>query len=1094
MPNPISYKDLFDLSNPKDLKEAIKVIEKLDKAYLKLIKDAETGKTKATKSINELKKAASGLGQELDKLKPTLAKDKEEILKINDGLKKMAGASTSLNVKIKELNETNKKLVTEQRKVAKGRQEVNNINKEAIKLEAQLGKLSGKQAAENAKLTARIKERRQELRKTAEATLKGVTIQQKEIQILNKLTREFKEVAFAEGLTSKRAKELNAQLTVQRNKILAVEQASGQFTRNVGGYRQALGGLTTSFRSLATALGFSGGIFLLVQAFRSMFTTLVRFDKQVIAVQKTTDISNDRIEDFKNTIISLGKELKGVSIQGLLESAEVAGQLGIRGTKGILKFAQTIEQLKLTSNIASEESVRAFAKFISISKDTEKNADRLGSVIVEMGNNFATSEVEVLNNSLEIQRALSTYNVSAQAVIGLGAATSALGISAELSRSSLLKTFRVLSEGIQTGKNLTTILSLTGQSISEMKEEFGRDASLVFLKFIKGLRSAKEEGQDLESILKGLQLGGLRVAPVIGTLATKYDLAADAMRRVNNEYIENIALTKEVDKASESLSSTIGDTGDAWDGLVLSVDKGSGVMSVVIRKLTTEVTDWLDIMSSSQPFLLKWAAVLDVTGITMNKLKFNISEAKKAEEARQEVISSSAQIEFNRGIEKGVDTFEKFLFINGEYLSQQKNGAEILKEVSRLYEDLADKKAKEAAATKLAAAEAAKLANVNNRLSISIDGLTTKRLPDQEKFIRQLTKALKELNKELFDGVKANDEFAESFISGIDEQIRSFRVVQDEQGKIKILTGEEAEAEKIRSKREKDAAKGQKLLDEESLERKLFIIDQSAQAADLIGNQLFTNGQIRLENELVALQNQKDFELELAGDNSEKRAQIEKKFAEEERKIRLKQAKSEKNQALFNIAIQTAVGIANAVAQSPLTFGLPFSAFVAAQGVLQAALVASQPLPAFEKGGTMQETGIAITSEKGREMIINKKGQMQVTGSKGAELREIEGGSQILTNAATENILNSANKNKEINDYTAANILKVIKDERGGSVARQLESTIVKENDLLMDSFKKSIKMLPEIHQFRFSHGELQESVRKGNTTHHNWKRTNSYG
>lgn len=74
--------------------------------------------------------------------------------------------------------------------------------------------------------------------------------------------------------------------------------------------------------------------------------------------------------------------------------------------------------------------------------------------------------------------------------------------------------------------------------------------------------------------------------------------------------------------------------------------------------------------------------------------------------------------------------------------------------------------------------------------------------------------------------------------------------------------------------------------------------------------------------------------------------EYDKKVAE----IRLKQAKRDKEQALFNIAVDTAEAVIKAIAVSPETFGLPFSAFALAAGAIQAALVASKPLPKFAEG------------------------------------------------------------------------------------------------------------------------------------------------
>lgn len=67
--------------------------------------------------------------------------------------------------------------------------------------------------------------------------------------------------------------------------------------------------------------------------------------------------------------------------------------------------------------------------------------------------------------------------------------------------------------------------------------------------------------------------------------------------------------------------------------------------------------------------------------------------------------------------------------------------------------------------------------------------------------------------------------------------------------------------------------------------------------------------------------------------------------------LEVERAKAAKAFSLFQIALSTAEAVAKAVASSPLTFGLPFSAFALVTGAAQAAVVLSEPLPQFVDGG-----------------------------------------------------------------------------------------------------------------------------------------------
>lgn len=105
-------------------------------------------------------------------------------------------------------------------------------------------------------------------------------------------------------------------------------------------------------------------------------------------------------------------------------------------------------------------------------------------------------------------------------------------------------------------------------------------------------------------------------------------------------------------------------------------------------------------------------------------------------------------------------------------------------------------------------------------------------------------------------------------------------------------------------------------------------------------------------------------------------AAADEELAAKEAELAREQAKREKQLKLFEIAIETLTGIARAVSMSPLTFGLPWSAFVAATGSAQAAAVSSTPLPVAEKGlyikGNRHSQGGTIVEAEDGEVIINR--------------------------------------------------------------------------------------------------------------------------
>lgn len=110
-------------------------------------------------------------------------------------------------------------------------------------------------------------------------------------------------------------------------------------------------------------------------------------------------------------------------------------------------------------------------------------------------------------------------------------------------------------------------------------------------------------------------------------------------------------------------------------------------------------------------------------------------------------------------------------------------------------------------------------------------------------------------------------------------------------------------------------------------------------------------------------------------------ADLDKKASEEKAKLQREAFIAQKNASYIQAAISTAQGIANALTVQPATLVPFYLALAAATGAAQLAVIASQPVPKFAKGGEIggrlhSEGGTLIEAEKG-EYVINRKSSMQ---------------------------------------------------------------------------------------------------------------------
>jgi hypothetical protein len=130
------------------------------------------------------------------------------------------------------------------------------------------------------------------------------------------------------------------------------------------------------------------------------------------------------------------------------------------------------------------------------------------------------------------------------------------------------------------------------------------------------------------------------------------------------------------------------------------------------------------------------------------------------------------------------------------------------------------------------------------------------------------------------------------------------------------------------------------------------------------------NAQSQAEIEAINNSAQSEFDKQRQREASELRTS--RKIAAE----KIKQAKLDRATALFEIALNTSIAVSKSIAASPQTFGLPFSAFALAQGLIQAGIVISKPLPKYAKGGIIggrshDAGGTLIEAERG-EFIVNR--------------------------------------------------------------------------------------------------------------------------
>lgn len=286
----------------------------------------------------------------------------------------------------------------------------------------------------------------------------------------------------------------------------------------------------------------------------------------------------------------------------------------------------------------------------------------------------------------------------------------------------------------------------------------------------------------------------------------------------------------------------------------------------------------------------------------------------------------------------------------------------------------------------------------------------------------------------------------------------------------------ELQISQLELKQSEDAAK-QRLAYEQDLQSKLQELKQTAfqGAVDIINN-LFDAEEQDRQARLEKLQEQQDQELQMAGDNKEAQADINNKFAIQQKKIEAEQAAAARKRAIFQktlavieIAINTAKGIGQALGSFPPPASIVLGAVVAAIGAIQVAAVLSKPIPQFWKGTDDAPEGWAIINEQGPERIVTPSGKQHTVYSDGPTMAYIPRHSKIYTAGETKQLEEMENFNSNINNVVNGKntIINVSRSEHNAELESairsgfgQLSNDIKNKKEVSINVTKEGMKMI----------------------------------
>lgn len=280
------------------------------------------------------------------------------------------------------------------------------------------------------------------------------------------------------------------------------------------------------------------------------------FESALTGVAKTTNLSGKELEAMGTAIKNMAREVPASTTE-IAAVAEAAGQLGI-SKENIMGFTRTMIDMGEATNLTSEEAATEFARFANITQMPQTEMSNLGSTVVALGNNFATTEKEIVDMGLRLAATGTQIGLNQAEVMGLATAMSSVGISAEAGGSAMSTVMQKINTAVLSSSDkVQGFAKVAGMSATEFSTAWREQPTVAIEAFIQGLKKIQDSGGDVNGALKELGINGLREVDTLARLAGAGDMVSQAFDMANESFSQNTALSDEAAQRYGTFASQV---------------------------------------------------------------------------------------------------------------------------------------------------------------------------------------------------------------------------------------------------------------------------------------------------------------------------------------------------------------------------------------------------------------------------------------------------------------------------------------------------------------------------------------------------------
>ena len=340
----------------------------------------------------------------------------------------------------------------------------------------------------------------------------------------------------------------------------------------------------------------------------------MKFESAMAGVRKTTNLTDAEFAQMEKSIRSMAKELP-TSANEIAGVVEVAGQLDIQ-KENMVDFARVMIDLGESTNLGSDEAATSLARLANITQMPQTEFRRLGSTVVDLGNNFATSESEIVDMGLRLAGTGNLIGLSEAQIMALATSMTSVGINAEAGGSAFSRVMQKMNTAvISGGAELEGFAKISGMSAEDFAKTWKENPQDAIIAFVKGLGRAQDSGEDIVSMLKEIGINGIRELDTLQRLAGAGDLMSDAFDTANTAWEENTALAKEAGLRYETMESQLAMAKNTLVDAGITIGKVVAPMFVSVAKAVARIADAFSNLSpGAQKAIIAFLGILAALG------------------------------------------------------------------------------------------------------------------------------------------------------------------------------------------------------------------------------------------------------------------------------------------------------------------------------------------------------------------------------------------------------------------------------------------------------------------------------------------------